>query len=104
MATGSSGMAQNFSSSSTQGVIMVSADSGKTGDTITLFNSDGNELISFEAQKDYTSVIVSCPEITEGSTYTVKTGETSTEVTMNGLVYGSGMESGNMGGGRGGRP
>ncbi len=104
MATGSSGMAQNFSSSSTQGVIMVSADSGKAGDTITLFNSNGNELISFEAQKDYTSVIVSCPEITEGSTYTVKTGEISTEVTMNGLVYGSGMESGNIGGGRGGRP
>ena len=99
IATGSSGMAQNFGSSSEQGVIMVTTGSGSTGSTITLTDSSGNELLSWQADKEFTSVIVSCPEITEGSTYTLTVDDNTTEITMDSLVYGSAS----MGGGRGGK-
>ena len=98
IATGSSGMAQNFSSSSEQGTIMVTVDSAASGSTITLTDSSGKELLSWQADKDFTSAIVSCPEITEGSTYTLTAGDSTTEITMDSLVYGSSS----MGGGRGG--
>jgi hypothetical protein len=50
-------------------------------------------------EKSYNSVVISCPEIVDGGTYTVVMGETSTEVKMDGLIYGSGF---GMGGGFGG--
>ena len=90
-------MAQNFDSSSTQGVIMVSVESGSAGDTITLADSTGKELMSYQADKEYTSVILSCPEITQGAAYTLTAGETTTEITMDSIVYGSSSM-----GGRGG--
>ena len=53
-------------------------------------DSDGEELVAWNAQKGYNSVVVSCPEIEDGGKYTLKTGETTTEITMDGLIYGSG--------------
>ncbi len=107
-----SGMAQNFGSSSTQGVMMVAVSAGSPGDTILLCDSAGNELASWQAEKAYSSVIISCPEITQGSTYTLSTGSSTTQITMDSLVYGYGRDMGggrmnggnNMGGNRGGRP
>ena len=105
VAAGSSGMAQNFSSSSTQGVMMVTVNSASAGSTISLSDSSGNELVSWQADKAYTSVIISCPQITQGETYTLTTGSNSTEITMSSLVYSSGGTGnmGGMGGGLGGR-
>lgn len=101
VATGSSQMAQNFSSSSTQGTMMVTVNSQQAGSTVILKDSSGNEIISWEAEKAYDSVIVSCPEITEGSEYTLVAGSSTTQVTMDSLVYGSssGMGGGMPGGG-----
>lgn len=96
VAAGSSGMAQNFSSSSTQGAMMVTVSSGSAGSTILLSDSSGNELVSWEADKAYNSVIISCPELTEGSSYTLTTDGTSTEITMDSLVYTSGGAGGDM--------
>lgn len=105
VAAGSSGMAQNFSSSSTQGVMMVTVNSASAGSTISLSDSSGNELVSWQADKAYTSVIISCPQITQGETYTLTTGSNSTEITMSSLIYSSGGmgNMGGMGGGPGGR-
>lgn len=107
VATGSSQMAQNFSSSSTQGTMMVSVNFQQAGSTVTLKDSSGNEIVSWEVEKAYDSVIISCPEITEGSDYTLVAGSSSVSVTMDSLVYGSssGMGGGMPGGGfRGGAP
>ncbi len=93
IATGSSQMAQNFGSASTQGVMMVSC-SGTEGSEISLCDDSGKEIIAWQAEKEYTSVIISCPEITEGATYTLTTGDTTTQVTMDSLVYGSGGMNG----------
>lgn len=106
VAAGASEMAQNFGESSTQAVMMVNVSGGEAGSTITLADSDGSELLTWQAEKAYSSVIVSCPELAQGETYTLTTGEVETTVTMDSLVYGSagigGGMNGNMNGSMGG--
>lgn len=89
VAAGASGMAQNFGSSSTQGVIMVTVNSGSAESTISLSDSSGAKLISWQSDKEYSSVIVSCPGIIKGATYTLTAGSYSTQITMDSIVYNS---------------
>lgn len=102
VAAGASGMAQNFGTSSTQGSMLVSTGSQSAGSTITLTDSNGNELLSFQAAKAFDCVVISCPGIVQGATYTVSAGGSSTEVTMDSLIYGSGGMGGGMNGNPGG--
>lgn len=100
IAAGSSGMAENFGDSSTQGVMMVTVNSQAAGSAVSLSDSSGNELVSWTPEKEYTSVIISCPEITTGQEYTLTTGSDTTQITMDSIVYGSGSgmgDGGNMG-------
>ncbi len=99
--TGASGMTQSFSSSSTQGVIMMSVGSQSAGAEVTLTDEDGRALIVRTADQAFSCVIVSHPSIVKGGTYTLTVGSSSKTVTMTSLVYGS---SGGMGGGGGFRP
>lgn len=102
VAIGSSGMAQNFGDSSAQGAMLVSV-SGSANDVITLKDSSGKELLSWTADKAFDCVVISCPEIKQGETYTVTAGSSSQEVTMDSLIYGSGGMGGGSGN-QGGRP
>lgn len=106
VAAGSTGMAENFGTASTQGSILVNL-SGSAGQTITLKDSDGNILASFTPAKAFGCVVVSAPGVAQGGTYTIAAGGASTTVTMESLIYGSGMggfggmgDPGNMGGGQ----
>lgn len=101
VAAGSTGMAENFGTASTQGSILVNL-SGSAGQTITLKDSDGNILASFTPAKAFGCVVVSAPGVAQGGTYTIAAGSASTTVTMESLIYGSGMGGfGGMGGGMG---
>lgn len=102
VAAGSSGMAQNFGDSSAQGAMLVSV-SGSENDVITLKDSSGKELLSMTADKAFGCVVISCPEIKQGETYTVTAGSSSQEATMDSLIYGSGGMGGGPGG-MGGKP
>lgn len=102
IAAGSSGMAENFGDSSTQGVMMVTVNSQAAGSAVSLSDSSGNELVSWTPEKEYTSVIISCPEITTGQEYTLTTGSDTTQITMNSIVYGSGSGMGGNPGNGGG--
>lgn len=83
IAVGSSGMAENFDSSSAQGsMITTVSDSIITGD-ITLKDSDGNTIVSYSPSKEYSSVVISCADLKEGETYTLVAGDTSTSVSLN---------------------
>lgn len=105
VAAGQSGMAQNFGSDSTQGSILVNMqEKNEAGSIVTLLDSEGKELVAWTAEKSYNSVVVSCPEIVDGGTYTLKTGETTIEITMDGLIYGSGFSFGGGMHGGGGKP
>lgn len=97
IATGPSQMAQNFGENSTQGSMLVNTNS--SGE-ITVKNSDGDVLVSFTPTKTYACVVISCPGITTGQTYTVTTGDSTTEVEMTSIIYGSGGMGGpgSMGG------
>ena len=98
VAFGPTGMAQNFGDSSTQGSILVSI-SGNAGDTVTLTDANGAQLVSCQSKKAFSSVLISCPDLAQGESYTLTSGESSTQITLDSLIYG---ESGGFGGGRGG--
>ena len=97
--TGAAGMAQNFSSTSSQGVMMVSA-SGQAGTVITLTDADGNQLLTRTADQAFSCIILSHPDLVKGKTYTVTVGTSSTDVEMTATVVGEGNHGmGGMGGG-----
>lgn len=98
IAAGAAGMDETFGSDSTQGVIRVQTSSTVTGE-VQLLDSDGNVLCSYTPTKQYSSVVISTAGITDGATYTVKTGSESTSVTMDGLIYGESSGMGGFGGG-----
>lgn len=98
VALGSSGMAQNFGSESTQGSILLTLSSYTTG-TVTLKDSSGNVLVSYSSDKKFNSVVVSCPSLVQGGTYTITAGGSDYSVTLTSLIYGSGMGGGMPGGG-----
>ncbi len=104
IATGSSGMAVNFSSESKQCAIMVNVN--QTTGTAELKDSEGNVLISSDTKKQYSNVLVSTPEIKNGETYVISAGGNEQSVTMNGTIYGEagGMQGGPGNFGQGGGP
>lgn len=104
VAVGSSGMAQNFGNGSTQGSILLNYSSSSKSDVV-LKDSSGNVLVSYTPSKSYNSVVISCPSLVKGGTYTITACGQTTEVTLTSLIYGSssGMGGGgNPGGGGGG--
>lgn len=102
VAAGASQMAQNMGAQSIQGSILLSFSTQAAGSTISLADSSGKEILSWQSGKTYSSVVISCPEIATGSTYTVTAGTVSNTVTMDSTIYGggSGMFGGGMGGGQ----
>ena len=100
-AAGYSGMAQNFGSDSTQGSIMVTFDTALTETSemeITLTDESGKTLLTYTPAKSYNCVVLSCPELAVGNTYTVSAGEQSKEATMDSLIYGETKGMGGPGG------
>lgn len=77
VAVGASGMAQNFSTDSTQGCMLVTVSDTLTEGELSLTDSNGNVLVSCSPSKGYNSVAVSCPKLSEGETYTLTTGDTT---------------------------
>ncbi len=71
--TGASGMAQSFSDSS-QAVFAVSVGAQSAGTAITLADASGKVLISHTPELDFSVVILSCPEMVKGETYTITVG------------------------------
>ena len=103
VAAGMSGMAQNFGSDSTQGTMLINLDTDQSGE-ITLKDTDGTVLVSYTPVREYNSVVISCAELSDGSTYTIHTGENSQEVTMESLVYTDGEATNAPGQGGGQMP
>ncbi|MCH5320242.1 MAG: carbohydrate-binding domain-containing protein [Eubacterium sp.] len=97
VAVGAVGMAQNFSDG-TQCAMLVNA-SGQANDEIVLKDSSGKEILTYKPGKNYSCALISCPEITQGKTYTVMSGNQDIKVTMTETIYGSNGGMG-MGGSR----
>ena len=76
--SGGSMMAQSFSDS-TQGVIAVSVGNQQAGTLITLEDSKGNIIVSYEPELSFAIVILCTPDIVKGDTYKITVGEVSGE-------------------------
>lgn len=99
---GSSGMAMNFGSQSTQGSILASTGNASAGTAVKLTDSSGNVIAEFTPTVSFRTVVISTPDITSDGTYTLTVGDSTQEITMSGYIYGSGMGGGF--GGMGGQP
>ena len=107
LALGSSGMNERITNV-TQGTIIVDISSQKAGSLFELVDESGNVIVSYTAEKNFSNVTVSSPDIKKGATYTIKiNGNAVTSVTMDDLQYfnaqgmvGQGGSGGNHSGGR----
>ena len=87
-------MTVNFGEKSTQGSILLNTGSQEAGTDIVLTDASGTELLSWQSSKSYASVVISCPEIVQGESYTIKAGKSEATVTMDSLIYGAGKSMG----------
>ncbi len=87
VAAGASGMAMNFDSSSTQVSVLCTLSSYlSSGTVITLTDSTGNILVETTITTSFNSIVISSPEMTVGSTYTLTCGDESTEITVSSII------------------
>lgn len=90
VATGSLGMATTFGESSTQASFIQGYTSTQSAGTLlTLLNEYGETMVSFEAAKDYQSVVISTPELEVGDTYRLFSGGTVDSLDEDGLSFGT---------------
>lgn len=101
---GSTGMAQSFSESSTQASLLYNLTSScAAGTEIKLTDASGKTVVSFTPDKTYQSVVVSSPELVQGSTYTLTCGSQTVEIPLTAMVTSNG-QTGMGGPGQGGGP
>jgi hypothetical protein len=85
LAVGSSGMAQNASESSTQYSVLYGFDTMQAAGTlIRIENESSEEILTFAPAKSYQSVVLSSPELGNGS-YVLYSGGASSGSSMDGL-------------------
>ncbi len=100
LATGSSSMAEGFDSSSAQASIMYNFDtSAQVGTTISLTDASGSVLLTYTSSLSFNSVIISMPDLTIGSTYTLTIGSIVENITLDETAGSYGSVSSGFGGG-----
>lgn len=86
VAVGSAGMAQNASTASTQYTVLETLPSVQAAGTMVHIKSeDGEEILTFVPTKEFQTVVISSPELANGSTYTVYLGGSATGTVADGL-------------------
>ncbi len=97
IAVGSSGMAESFSNESEQYSLLYLFDTAlKAGDTVTLTDAAGNELLNYTLNKTASSLLFSDPELTEGE-YTINFGDKTATFTITDKATMVGTATGNLG-------
>jgi hypothetical protein len=95
VAVGSTGMAQAPSESSTQYSVMYTFESVQAAGTMVhVETADGQEILTFVPTREYQSVVLSSPELENGSTYVVYSGGSSTGTVADGLYSGGAYAAG----------
>lgn len=98
VAVGSSGMALTTSQSSSQNSALIYLSGAQAGGTlIHIQNSTGEDVLTFAPTREYQSIAFSSPKLTNGETYTVFTGGSSTGTVSDGFyqdgTYSSGAQA-----------
>ena len=100
VACGGSTMLETMSENSAQPSILYAGTTQAAGTEIALQDSSGKILLTYAAPNSFSAVLVSCPEMATGSTYTLTLGDTAQEIPLTQVATTYGV-SGNMGGGMG---
>lgn len=93
VAAGTSGMVQTPSNSSSQKSLNISLTSQEANTVVNIKSSDGKNILTYAPSKNYSSVIVSTPDIKDNTNYTVSVGGTVKGESKDGL-YSDGNYSG----------
>ena len=103
VACGGSSMLETMSETSAQPSLLYAGTTQAAGTEITLQDADGETLLTYTAPNSFSAVLVSCPEMQTGSTYTLNLGTASQEVTLTQVAATYGVSGGmGQGGGPGG--
>lgn len=97
IALGTSSMAENFGSTSTQCAFLVTMNSFGAGETITITDSQETVLYTGVTVKSANSVVFSSADLVVGETYTVTIGSSSATVTQSSTVVGNSNGFGGFG-------
>ncbi|UWG98978.1 carbohydrate-binding domain-containing protein [Dehalobacter sp. DCM] len=108
IAAGSSGMAESGSTDSTQpSILMYYSTTQAAGTTITLKDSSANTVATYTPEKQYTSAVISSPNMKTGQSYTLYSGSTKvvtftladtvTYLNESGITENQGMNAGGGG-------
>ena len=95
VASGSLGMAQVPSNSSSQKILNISLKEQQENTIVNIKSSDGKNILTYAPSKNYSSIIVSTPDIKDNTKYTVSVGATSKGEAKDGL-YTDGSYSGGV--------
>ena len=83
IATGNDSMAESFDSTSSQCSILYNISAGvSAGTPVSLYDADGTLLLSEEIPYDFSSIILSCSEMTVGETYRIVIGDSEEEIAL----------------------
>jgi len=97
VAAGSAGMAQAPSSSSSQcSVALTFSSTLQAGALIHIASSSGDEVVTFASIKPYQSLVVSSPDLSLGTTYTIYYGGSSTGLNVDGVYAGGTYSDGSQ--------
>lgn len=103
VACGGSTMLETMSETSAQPSLLYAGAPQAAGTEVALQAADGKTLLTFAAPNSFSAVLVSCPEIQLGSTYTLTLGAASQEITLTQVADSYGVSGGmGQGGGPGG--
>ncbi len=103
VALGATGMAQGFSSSSTQASVMLSGQSTTARTTVTVIDSQGKQVFSFTPSIANNSLLISAADMKTDGTYTIKSGDKTLGAATASLAsatnggMGQGMQQNNTG-------
>lgn len=87
VAAGSSGMLQDPDENSTQNSLaVVFTESQKAGTTVNLSDASGKSIVSFTPAKQFQSIVISTPDMKQGSVYTISTGGTDAAAKEDGFA------------------
>ncbi len=93
-------MAEGFSQTSAQGSILYMFDEEvQSGTPVTVSDSEGNNILSWEVPYSYSAVTISHPSMTVGNDYTITVGENGETINLDEIstTYGEAAHGG-MGG------
>lgn len=94
VAAGSSGMAQSIGTNSTQYGILAGFDTKSANTIVRIEDSAGNDIVTFQPSKQYSSVAISTPALKKGETYKILFGGTCDGTLTDGLYSGGNYSGG----------